>query len=254
MRALGKGPGSFIPEGSVSDQKKPAATFGDAMLGIPSGARDKSESKPRDEKRERRPAPMVVVKRAGGAVETRKPEGPMPVTVAADGEAVVVKPHVTPTPVGPSVADEVNEAESFAELFDKQVKDGHLPTRKLPRVGEKVRGKIFQLGAETAFVTIGRVEAMIELDELKDEQGILRQGVGDEIEAHVIETGAKGILLSRRLSKDAASLSMLSEARGSGMPVEGLVIAVNKGRARLTCAPASSTSWSVRSSSSASPR
>ncbi len=208
----------------MSDQKKPAATFGDVMLGIPAGGRDKAEA-PKGDRPERKGGPMVVVKRAGGAVETRKAEGAAPAGEAP--EKAAVKPVVVPQ--GPSVADEVPEHESFGEMFEKQVKDGGLPTRKMPRVGEKVRGKIFQLGAETAFVTIGKLEAMIDLDELKDDEGILRQGVGDEIEAHVTETGAKGILLSRRLSKDAASLSMLAEAKLSGMPVEGIVLGVNKG-------------------------
>ncbi len=89
----------------------------------------------------------------------------------------------------------MHESETFAEMFEQSVKDGEVPSRKMPRVGEKVKGKIFQLGAETAFVTIGKHEAMIDLDELKDEEGILRFGVGDEIEAHVVETGAKGIVL-----------------------------------------------------------
>ncbi len=47
----------------MSDQKKPAATFGDVMLGIPSGARDKADGA-REEKREKKGGPMVVVKRA----------------------------------------------------------------------------------------------------------------------------------------------------------------------------------------------
>ncbi len=38
----------------MSDQKKPAATFGDVMLGIPAGGRDKAEGS-RDEKRGDRP-------------------------------------------------------------------------------------------------------------------------------------------------------------------------------------------------------
>ena len=91
-------------------------------------------------------------------------------------------------------------------------------------------GTIFQLGADTAFLTLsGRSEAMIDLRELKDDEGILRFGVGDTVEAHVVEAGAKGIILSRTLSKGSASLAMLAEARASGMPVEGLVLAVNKG-------------------------
>jgi small subunit ribosomal protein S1 len=121
------------------------------------------------------------------------------------------------------------ESQSFAEMFEAQAKEGGA-SRKQVRVGEKVKGKIFQLGADTAFVSLGgRSEAMIELRELKDEEGILRLGVGDEIEAHVIEAGAKGIYLSKTLSKGTATMAMLSEARASGIPVEGLVLSVNKG-------------------------
>ncbi|MEW6433073.1 MAG: S1 RNA-binding domain-containing protein [Myxococcota bacterium] len=182
--------------------------------------------------------PMVVVKRAGGAVETRVEPKPAVKPAAAagaqaqPGESPAAETNaavVRPMPVGPSVSDEVHESQSFAELFDAQLKEGGGPSRKLPRVGEKVKAKIFQLGAETVFATIGRHEAMIDLDELKDDEGILRFGVGDEIEAHVVETGAKGIVLSRKLSKGAASMSLLAEARQSGLPVEGLVIGVNKG-------------------------
>src|SRR5262249_59067595 len=102
--------------------------------------------------------------------------------------------------------------------------------RKMPRIGERVTGTIFQLGADTAFLTLsGRTEAMIDLRELKDDEGILRFGVGDTVEAHVVEAGAKGVILSRTLSKRSASLAMLAEARASGMPVEGGVRAGNKG-------------------------
>ncbi len=214
----------------MTEQKKPKATFGDVMLGRASGQGDDRKSsrddrggdrKPRED---RKPGPMVVVKRAGGAVET-KPQG----EATAEG-AVAAPVTVKPTPVGPSVADDVHEAESFASMFEQHAKDGGVPTRKqMPRVGEKVTAKIFQLGAEVVFATIGKHEAMIDLDELKDDEGILRHGVGDEIEAFVMETGAKGIQLSRKLSKGAASLSMLVDARSSGLPVDGLVLSVNKG-------------------------
>jgi len=125
----------------------------------------------------------------------------------------------------------VAENETFAQMFEAQEKAGGVPARRSVRIGEKVTGKIFQLGADTAFVSLDGVksEAMIELRELKDDEGILRYGVGDPIEAHVIESGARGILLSRQLAKGSASMAMLAEARASGMPVEGMVLAVNKG-------------------------
>jgi small subunit ribosomal protein S1 len=165
---------------------------------------------------------MVVVRRAAGGIETRPlTETPEPMT----------SPAPIAEPVVPSTAlyEEVPEDQSFAEMFEQAAKRD-LPARKAYRVGEKVSGKIFQLGADTAFISLGgKSEAMIELRELMDDEGILRFGVGDEIEAHVVEAGAKGIILSRQLSKGAASVAMLAEARLSGMPVEGLVLSVNKG-------------------------
>jgi small subunit ribosomal protein S1 len=219
--------------------KKPKATFGDAMLGIPSGGdrdsgdrREKREPKGEKEKKPR--GPLVVIKRASGAVETKAPEeaapaGPVVEVKPAAAAAEAPKPQVTPVPAANSALyEEVPEKETFAEMFESSGKEGL--GKRLPKVGEKVKAKIFQLGADTAFLSIGgKSEAMIELNELKDEEGILRFGVGDEVEAHVVETGAKGIILSRKISRNAASLSLLAEARNSGMPVEGLVIAVNKG-------------------------
>lgn len=277
--------------------KKPRATFGDVMLGIPSGQggdkdrggrgdrkdrgdrggdrggrggrggggegrrpSERAEAAPKSDKprEEKKQGPLVVVRRASGAVETRTideapkaavaPEEPKPEAAAAGApeaqgagearatevkadEAPASEPVVVarPAPLPPSVYAEVPEKESFAEMFEAAGKEG-LPSRKTLRVGEKVKAKIFQLGADTAFLSIGgKSEAMIELQELKDEEGILRLGVGDEIEAHVVEMGAKGIYLSRKLPKGAASMARLAEARASGMPVEGLVLAVNKG-------------------------
>nr|WP_216618104.1 S1 RNA-binding domain-containing protein [Corallococcus carmarthensis] len=196
---------------------------------------------------ERRPSgPMVVVKRASGSIETRALEGEKPAEATATAEqtgadaqaSAASTPAPTPRPVTPAPAppsplyEEVPETESFADMFEAQVKDGGAPGRRGVRIGEKVAGTIFQLGADTAFVSLdgsAKSEAMIELRELKDDEGILRFGVGDRLEAHVVEMGARGILLSRALAKGNASFAMLAEARASGMPVEGLVLSVNKG-------------------------
>ncbi|MCY1023688.1 S1 RNA-binding domain-containing protein [Pyxidicoccus sp. MSG2] len=186
---------------------------------------------------------MVVVKRASGAIETRGLSDEKPADATATAEettaaaeasaATTPAPTPAPRPVTPAPSsalyEEVAESQSFAEMFEAQ---GGAPGRRGVRVGEKVKGTIFQLGADTAFVSLegsAKSEAMIELRELKDDEGILRFGVGDSLEAHVIEVGAKGILLSRALAKGSASMAMLAEARASGMPVEGMVLSVNKG-------------------------
>jgi small subunit ribosomal protein S1 len=194
---------------------------------------------------ERRPTgPMVVVKRASGVVETRGPVTPAPAAAAPAEPAETTEapaptapvasaaPRPTPTPAPSSALyEEVAESESFEQMFEAQQKEGGVPARRSVRIGEKVSGTIFQLGADTAFVSLSNAksEAMIELRELKDDEGVLRYGVGDVIEAHVIEAGARGILLSRALAKGSANMAMLAEARASGMPVEGMVLSVNKG-------------------------
>ncbi len=231
--------------GGPGEKRKPKPTFGDVMLGIPSGGGEKRDRKPEggegggdrgprpQEKRGGGKGPMVVVKRAappaaGEAAASSGAEG----EAGAEGQAAAEGGAPVPTPRRPddSLYREVPEDKSFGEMFEEASKGDSGTPKRMPRVGEKVIGKIFQLGADTAFVSLGgRSEAMIELRELKDEEGILRLGVGDEIEAHVIQTGAKGILLSRMLSKGSATLGLITEARQSGMPVEGMVLAAKKG-------------------------
>ncbi|MBX5484925.1 MAG: S1 RNA-binding domain-containing protein [Myxococcaceae bacterium] len=210
------------------------------MLGIPSRREGERSAEGRREEKSGSPAEGQVPERTARPPEKRtrgplvivKRAGPPPATVTTEG-AGTGAPEAAPAPRPPddSLFREVPEDETFSEMFEESEKEkkGSAAARRMPRVGEKIVGKIFQLGADTAFVSIGgRSEAMIDLNELKDEEGILRFGVGDEIEAHVIQAGAKGIILSRMLSKGSATLALLQEARASGMPVEGMVLAAKK--------------------------
>ncbi|MGO9064688.1 MAG: S1 RNA-binding domain-containing protein [Myxococcaceae bacterium] len=194
-------------------------------------------AKPRRPERRRPQGPLVVVRRATGVVETRELTE-RPEASATPGDAAAAPVAAEPGPAAeavPPIRPQTRQVEepqpddgSFADMLAASEKH-EAPVRRV-RVGEKVTGTIFQLGADTAFVSLGgRSEAMIELRELKDEEGILRLGVGDTVEAYVLESGARGTLLTRTLSKGSASLAMLAEARTSGLPVEGLVLAVNKG-------------------------
>jgi small subunit ribosomal protein S1 len=196
-------------------------------------------AKPRQPERRRPQGPLVVVRRATGVVETReladRPEPPSPTPVVEEAAAPVAVEVTPPAEAAAAVRPQPRHVEepppddgSFADLLAASEKH-EAPVRRV-KVGEKVTGTIFQLGADTAFVSLGgRSEAMIELRELKDAEGILRLGVGDTVEAYVLEAGARGTLLTRTLSKGSASLAMLAEARTSGLPVEGLVLAINKG-------------------------
>ena len=117
----------------------------------------------------------------------------------------------------------MSDPEDFAAMFNasQQAK----PLAK----GQSVEGVIVQIGAEVALVDVGgKSEAVIEVAELKDQNGALEVQVGDRIHATVVST-AGGITLSRKLARRAATDRQIESAFESGIPVEGAVQAVVKG-------------------------
>jgi len=122
-----------------------------------------------------------------------------------------------------SEGEEAPDPEDFATLFASV---GAEPALEL---GQIVKGRIIQIGAETIFVDVhGKGEALIARGELEDAQGRLGVGVGDEIEATVISTGDE-VRLSHKLLKGTQAREALEVAAQAGLPVEGKVTAVIKG-------------------------
>jgi small subunit ribosomal protein S1 len=118
--------------------------------------------------------------------------------------------------------------EDFAALFARE------EARRALEVGEVVKGRIIQITAEHVFVDVGgKGEAWIDRGELTDEDGRLRIGVGDEVEATVVGTGDE-IRLSHRLRQGAQARQALAVAADTGVPVEGKVAAVVKGGYEVT--------------------
>jgi small subunit ribosomal protein S1 len=107
--------------------------------------------------------------------------------------------------------------DDFATMFEASTK-----ARRIER-GQLLEGKIVAIGPEVAFVDVGgKGEAMIAIDELKDEDGRLEVAVGDRVQAIVTSTSG-GLTLSRRLARGAATDRQLEDAFRSGLPVEGKV-------------------------------
>src|SRR5712692_8124590 len=95
--------------------------------------------------------------------------------------------------------------------------------------GQTIEGTIVAIGAEVAFVNVGgKGEAVIEIAELKNDEGALEVAVGDHIQATVVSTEG-GLTLSRRLARGAATDRQLEDAFHAGLPVEGKVDQAVKG-------------------------
>ena len=108
-------------------------------------------------------------------------------------------------------------------MFEASVK-----ARQFKR-GEAVDGTIVSIGPKVALVNIGgKGEAEIDVAELKDDEGDIEVSVGDRITAMVVST-TRGIVLSRKGVRNAATQRELEEAFQSGMAVEGKVVQEVKG-------------------------
>jgi small subunit ribosomal protein S1 len=117
----------------------------------------------------------------------------------------------------------MSDSEDFATLFESSLR-----AKALTR-GQHVEGTIVRIGAEVALVDVGgKSEAVIEVAELKDGQGVLEVQVGDRLQATVVSTSG-GITLSRKLTRRAATDRQIESAYDAGLPVEGTVEGVNKG-------------------------
>jgi small subunit ribosomal protein S1 len=113
--------------------------------------------------------------------------------------------------------------EDFAALFEASIQS------KRVQKGDTVEGRVVAIGPEVAFVDVGgKGEALIDVGELKDDEGALEVAVGDRIQAVVVST-EKGVTLSRRLARGAATDSQLEDAFHARLPVEGKVERVVKG-------------------------
>jgi small subunit ribosomal protein S1 len=118
---------------------------------------------------------------------------------------------------------------TFADMF---AASDTAPRRRF-KVGEKVAGKIIQLGNDVAFLELGSgvAEAMIDVTELRDAEGNVNAREGDIVDGVVVQANERGVLVSKghgRAPRDNAR-DALVEAAGTGLPVEGVVKAVNKG-------------------------
>jgi len=117
------------------------------------------------------------------------------------------------------------EEESFADLFESY-SAGMSDDLQL---GDKISGKIISIGKDAVFLDVGtKVDGIVELAELLDDDGNLPFTEGDDIELYVVARDDHEIRLSKAIS-GVGGVEMLREAFHGAIPVEGKVQATCKG-------------------------
>ncbi|MBK5937760.1 30S ribosomal protein S1 [Halochromatium roseum] len=101
-----------------------------------------------------------------------------------------------------------------------------------PKVGDRVKGTIIEIGEEHVFVDIGgKAEATMEVANLRNADGLINKAVGDSIEAAVtgVDPDSGTLVLGSRHGRHAHGADQLEAAFQAGTPVEGQITGTTKG-------------------------
>lgn len=184
--------------------------------------------KDRTEQPAEKSAPVETEKEVAARVAVREPQG----EVESVSEVEVTpkmqhRPEPTferkiPLYVEPL---EIDDSGDFAAMLN----ESEDTTSVSFKVGDKVSGKVVHIGKENIFVALGsKVEAAIASTELLDKDGNLTVRMGQKLTSYVVSTHG-GITLSNNIAQSGLDSAMLEEAAAKKIPVEGKVMAVNKG-------------------------
>lgn len=124
------------------------------------------------------------------------------------------------------------EAEDFAAMFEASEQGGPAARGGESAIteGALVTGKVVSISAETVFVSLGgKSEGVLDITQVLDDKGACTVSVGDDLRAHVVDTGVNtGVVTLRcKLGRGAEARDELAVAFEHGIPVEGLVMTVN---------------------------
>jgi small subunit ribosomal protein S1 len=116
------------------------------------------------------------------------------------------------------------------QLSMEELLDAYGPENSEPhRVGSKLRGRIISIGKESVFVDTGtKVDGVVDLAELVDENGDLPYRAGDTLELYIVSMRHGEIRLSRALT-GVGGAEKLKDAYHQRLPIEGRVTDTCKG-------------------------
>jgi small subunit ribosomal protein S1 len=123
-----------------------------------------------------------------------------------------------------SSSENENE-QSFAEMFEAY----SAGMKEDLRIGDKIKGRIIAISDSSVFVDTGtKTDGVVDVEELKDDEGRLPYDVGDNLELYVVAADESEIRLSKAIA-GIGGLDMLKDAYSGAIPVEGRVQQVIKG-------------------------
>ena len=129
----------------------------------------------------------------------------------------------------PDASFEQPEETSFAELFESRPS---MTGRKKLQPGDTVQGQVVLITKDTVFIDFGyKAEGWATIEDFVDAEGRSTIAVGSEVSLTVIEFTPSGVHLGTSLRKALGTpgRELLQRAYEADLPVEGMILKVNKG-------------------------
>ncbi len=125
---------------------------------------------------------------------------------------------------------ENTQDKSFAQLLE----ESDFAVGQELQVGDKIRGRIIAIGKDQAYVDTGtKTDAVVEKQELTDEDGIFLYQEGDEVELFVVSSKRNEMKLGRSMGSAEGGVEELEQAMHNRIPVQGKVQQTCKGGFRV---------------------
>ncbi|MGM0760908.1 MAG: 30S ribosomal protein S1 [Thermodesulfobacteriota bacterium] len=125
---------------------------------------------------------------------------------------------------------EENQEKSFAQLLE----DTEFSVGQELKVGDRITGRIIAVGKDQAYVDTGtKTDAVIDKQELSEEDGSFPYQEGDQVELYVISRKHNEIRLGRSMGAADGGLEELEQAMQGQIPVQGKVQQTCKGGFRV---------------------
>ena len=139
------------------------------------------------------------------------------------------KPSTDEAELTPAPSLEQPEETSFAELFESRPS---MTDRKKLQPGDTVQGKVVLITRDTVFIDFGyKAEGWATIEDFLDAEGQSTIAVGSEVSLTLIEYTPSGARLGTTLRKALGTpgRDLLQRAYEADLPVEGMILKVNKG-------------------------
>ena len=135
-------------------------------------------------------------------------------------------PRIDYSGMAPIVVSRDEDIGDFASMFEAA---GKIENKRF-RIGDRVKATVVHIGSDSVFFEISKTQQAHAArgdfhDDKTDEMTVK---VGDVVDAFVVEL-QNGIILSPKLGRDQIDVTMLSEAKSAGIPIDGTITGVNKG-------------------------